>query len=53
MRDAAKKRNPDDFILSALSYENRLNATFDVAREAFMKSKLSMKDLDNAVKSVR
>lgn len=50
---AVKKVNPEDFILSALSPEDRLNAAFDVAREAFKKSKLSMKDIDNAVKSVR
>jgi len=50
---ATKKINPEDFILSALSPEDRLTAAFDVAREAFRKSKLSMKDIDNAVKSVR
>ncbi len=50
---AVKKVSPEDFILSALSPEDRLNAAFDVAREAFKKSKLSMKDIDNAVKSVR
>jgi GH35 family endo-1,4-beta-xylanase len=49
----AKKINPEDFILSALSPEDRLNAAFDVAREAFKKSRLTMKDIDNAVKSVR
>jgi hypothetical protein len=50
---AAKKINPEDFILSALSPEDRLNAAFDVARAAFGKSKLSMKDIDNAVRSIR
>lgn len=50
---AAKKVNPEDFIPSVLSPEDRLNAAFDVAREAFRKSKLSMKDIDNAVKSLR
>jgi GH35 family endo-1,4-beta-xylanase len=50
---AAKKIDPEDFILSALSPEDRLNAAFDVAREAFKKSKLTIKDIDNAVKSVR
>lgn len=50
---AAKKVNPEDFILSAISPEDRLNAALDVAREAFKKSKLSLKDVDNAVKSVR
>ena len=50
---AVKKVNPEDFILSAISPEDRLNAALDVAREAFKKSKLSLKDVDNAVKSVR
>jgi hypothetical protein len=45
--------NPEDFILSVLSPEDRLNAAIDVAREAFRKNKLTMKDIDNAVKSVR
>jgi len=50
---AAKKINPDDYILSVLSPEDRLDAAFKVAAEAFKKTKLTMKDIDNAVKSVR
>lgn len=50
---AAKKINPDDYILSVLSPEDRLDAAFKVAGEAFKKTKLTMKDIDNAVKSVR
>ena len=49
----AKKINPDDFILFALSPQDRLDAAFKVAREAFKKTKLTMKDIDNAVKTVR
>ena len=49
----AKKINPDDFILSALSPEDRLDAAFKIAGEAFKKTKLTMKDIDNAVKTVR
>ncbi|MBI4825963.1 MAG: hypothetical protein HY807_06015 [Nitrospirae bacterium] len=49
----AKKINPDDFILSALSPQDRLDAAFKVAGEAFKKTKLTMKDIDNAVKIVR
>ena len=49
----AKKINPDDYILSVLSPEDRLDAAFKVAAEAFKKTKLTMKDIDNAVKSVR
>ncbi len=50
---AAKKINPDDFILSALSPEDRLDAAFKIAGEAFKKTKLTMKHIDNAVKTVR
>jgi len=50
---ADKKINPDDYILSVLSPEDRLDAAFKVAAEAFKKTKLTMKDIDNAVKSVR
>lgn len=53
MRAAAQKVNPEDFILSALSPDDRLDAAFEVAREAFKKTRLTMKDIDNAVKSVR
>ena len=53
MRTAAQKVNPEDFILSALSPEDRLDAAFEVAREAFKKTRLTMKDIDNAVNSVR
>ncbi len=49
----AKKINPEDYILSVLSPEDRLDAAFKVAREAFKKTKLTVKDIDNAVKSVR
>ena len=53
MRATAQKVNPEDFILSALSPEDRLDAAFEVAREAFKKTRLTIKDVDNAVKSVR
>lgn len=50
---AAKKINPEDYILSVLSPEERLDAAFKVAKEAFKGAKLTMKDVDNAVKTVR
>ncbi len=50
---AAKKVNPEDYILSVLSPGDRLDAAFKVAQEAFKKTKLTVKDIDNAVKSVR
>ena len=50
---AARKVNPEDYILSVLPPEDRLDAAFKVAHEAFKKTKLTGKDIDNAVKSVR
>ena len=48
-----KKVNPEDYILSVLSPEDRLDAAFNVAREALKRTKLTVKDIDNAVKSLR
>jgi len=48
-----KKIDPEDYILSVLSPEDRLDAAFRVAGQAFKKIKLTMKDIDNALKAVR
>lgn len=53
MRATAKKISPEDFILSALSPEDRLDAAFKVAAEAFKKTRLTAKDVENAVKQIR
>jgi hypothetical protein len=53
MTIATRKINPEDYILSILSPEDRLDAAFKVAGEAFKKTKLTMKDINNAVKAVR
>ncbi|MBI4824492.1 MAG: hypothetical protein HY805_09745 [Nitrospirae bacterium] len=53
MRVASVKINPEDYILSVLSPEDRLDASFKVAEEAFKKTRLTLKDIDNAVKAVR
>jgi GH35 family endo-1,4-beta-xylanase len=53
MRTTARSINPEDYILSVLSPDDRLDAAFKVAAEAFKKSKLTMNDIENAVKSVR
>jgi hypothetical protein len=50
---APKKVNPEDYILSVLSPEDRLDAAFKVAQEAFKKTKLTVRDIDHAVKAVR
>lgn len=53
MRTAEVKINPEDYILSVLSPEDRLDAAFRVAEEAFKKTRLTLKDIDDAVKTVR
>jgi GH35 family endo-1,4-beta-xylanase len=53
MRTTARSINPEDYILSVLSPDDRLDAAFKVAAEAFKKSKLTMNDIENVVKSVR
>jgi len=53
MKSATRIINPEDYILSVLSPEDRLDAAFKVAREAFKGTKLTVKDINNAVKSVR
>lgn len=53
MKDAARKIDPEDYILSVLTPEDRLDAAFRVAKEAFKKTGLTMQDIDNAVKTVR
>ena len=50
---SVKKINPEDYILSVLSPEERLDAAFKLAREAFKGTKLTMKDIENAVATVR
>ncbi len=53
MKGVAKKIDPEDYILSVLSPEDRLDAAFKVAGEAFKRSRLTIRDIDNAVKIVR
>ena len=53
MTIATRKINPEDYILSVLSPEDRLDAAIKVAGEAFKKTTLTMKDINNAVKAVR
>ncbi|HVN95586.1 MAG TPA: hypothetical protein VMT62_04085 [Syntrophorhabdaceae bacterium] len=53
MRGAARKVRPEDYVLSVLSPEDRLDAAFKVAGEAFKKGKLTLQDVENAVRLVR
>lgn len=53
MRASTVKIKPEDYILSVLSPEDRLDAALSVASAAFKKTGLTLKDIDNAVKTVR
>jgi hypothetical protein len=53
VKPARKAIDPEDYILSVLSPEDRLDAALKIAREAFKGTKLTIKDINNAVKSVR
>ncbi len=53
MKTTTKKVNPEDYILSVLSPEDKLDAAFKIAGEAFKKSKLTVKDIEDAVKTIR
>lgn len=52
MKTEAKVR-PEDFILSVLTPEERLEAAFKIARETFKKTTLTVKDIERAVNKVR
>ena len=53
MKAVVKSVKPEDYILSVLSPEDRLDAAFKIAKEAFKNSKLTLTDIDNAVTAVR
>ncbi|HJX16459.1 MAG TPA: hypothetical protein VJ386_12045 [Candidatus Deferrimicrobiaceae bacterium] len=53
MKTTAKKIAPEDYILSVLSPEERLEAALKIAGEAFKKTKLTKKDVEKAVKTIR
>ncbi len=50
---AAKKISPEDYILAVLSPQERLEAAFNVAQEAFKNSCLKLDDVEAAVEKVR
>ena len=52
-RSTAKKIDHEDCILAVFLSEDRLDAAFQVAGEAFRRTKLAMWDIDKAVNSVR
>ena len=53
MKASAQKINPEEYILAALSPEDRLDAALRVAHEAFRGAKLTLADVEAAVRKVR
>jgi hypothetical protein len=53
MSRGAARVSPEEFILSVLSPEDRLEAAFAVAREAFRGSTLTLDDIEAAARKVR
>ena len=53
VKAGAEKLTPEEFILAALSPEQRLEAAFRVAREAFQGTTLTVDDVEEAVRKVR
>ncbi|MEW6201651.1 MAG: hypothetical protein AB1546_06735 [bacterium] len=47
------KIKPDDFILSVLSPEDRLEAAISIAKETFKKTNLTINDIEKTVKRIR
>jgi hypothetical protein len=53
MKATAEKIDPEDYILSVLSPEDRLDAAFKLAKEAFKKTSLTVKDIEESVQLIR
>jgi len=53
VRTTAKEIDPEDYILSVLSPEERLDSAFRIAREAFKETKLTIKDVEDAIERIR
>jgi hypothetical protein len=53
LRDSAAKVDPDEYILSVLSPEDRLEAALKLAREVFRDTTLTLNDVNKAVKRIR
>ena len=53
MKHATARVRPDEYILAALSPEERLDAALRVAREAFKGTEVTVADVEEAVRKVR
>jgi len=50
---ATARVSPEDYILSVLSPEDRLDAALKIARETFKKTNLTVRDIEKAAKKAR
>lgn len=53
MKATARRIDPEEYILSVLTPQERFEATMRVAREAFRNTTLTMDDIEAAVRKVR
>ena len=53
MKTLARQISPEEYILAVLSPEERLEAAFRIAREAFKDTSLTLADVETAVRKVR
>jgi hypothetical protein len=53
MKASAQRISPEEYILAALSPDERLDAALRVAHEAFRGAKLTIADVEAAVRKVR
>ncbi|MBN1107005.1 MAG: hypothetical protein JXL84_26615 [Deltaproteobacteria bacterium] len=53
MGTAAKKIDPEEYILAVLPPKERLDAALKIAGEAFKNKFLTIRDIESAVRSVR
>lgn len=53
MGKGTQKIAPEQFILSVLSPEDRLDAAFKIAKTAFKDTDLTIEDIQEAVKKMR
>jgi GH35 family endo-1,4-beta-xylanase len=53
MKALARQINPEEYLLAVFSPEERLEAAFRIAREAFKETSLTLADVETAVRKVR
>jgi hypothetical protein len=53
MKATARRIDPEEYILSVLTPQERFEAAMRVAREAFRNTTLTMDDIEAAVRKVR